>query len=192
MEVVDDEGRLQPKKCRVELLAPENDWTKAFYLSRLRGLSTEARSFTFKLLHQLIPFNERLHQILPNNNPDCTLCNGHHPDNPLFSLFRCGKNSQAAKFLLHLTKTYDSTITEEKILLLNLNSCDPIYELPTMLIIGAGLNLIWQNRASKKGTSLYQVRSELECLVSLLRKSRSKKLREAGDMVENTMVNFPF
>ena len=51
MEVVDDEGRLQPKKCRVELLAPENDWTKAFYLSRLRGLSTEARSFAFKLLN---------------------------------------------------------------------------------------------------------------------------------------------
>ena len=26
MEVVDDEGRQQPKKCRVELLTPSNDW----------------------------------------------------------------------------------------------------------------------------------------------------------------------
>ena len=45
MEVVDDEGRQQPKKCRVELLAPSNDWPKTFYLARICGLSTETRSF---------------------------------------------------------------------------------------------------------------------------------------------------
>ena len=31
------------KKCRVELLAPELDWSKSYYLSRLRGLSTETK-----------------------------------------------------------------------------------------------------------------------------------------------------
>ena len=190
MEVVDDEGRLQPKKCRVELLAPSNDWSKSFYLSRLRGLSTEIRSFTFKLIHQLLPFNQRLNQFLPNNREDCQLCSAHYPESPLHGLFRCEKNNDAAQFLLHLTRPYDSTITEENVLLFNLN-CEPMYEVPTMLVLATGLNLIWQNRINKKGTTLYQIRAEIECLVSLLRRSRSKKLREAGNMVNNTLTNFP-
>ena len=37
---------------------------------------------------------------------------------------------------------------------------------------------------------LYQVRAEIECMVSLLRRSREKRLREAGKMVENTLTNF--
>ena len=55
MEEIDDVGRQKPKKCWVELLAPDVDWSKSYYLSRLRGLSTETRSFCFKLLHQLLP-----------------------------------------------------------------------------------------------------------------------------------------
>ena len=80
-------------------------------------------------------------------------------------------------------------LTAEKVLYFNL-SYDPVYELPVMLILATGLHFIWENRVAKKSTSLYQVRAEIECMVSLLRRSRSKRLREAGKMVENTMTNF--
>ena len=191
MEVVDDEGRQVPKKCRVELQQPLRDWTKAFYFSRLRGLSTETRSFNFKLIHQILPFNERLSQILPNNRPECSLCVSQLPESPLHGLFNCERNNQAAHSLLTLTYPYDKTITAEKALLFDINVSEPMYELPTMLVIATGLNLIWQNRLNKKGTTLYQIRAELESLVSLLRRSRSKKIQEAGNMVKNTMKKFP-
>ena len=192
MEVVDDEGRQQPKKCRVELFAPENEWSKSFYLSRVRGLSTETRTFCFKLLHQLLPFGQRLSQILPNSRPECSLCADQLLDTPLHGLFRCVRNSQASEYLLHLTRPYDSSISEERILLLDLRTIDPIYELPTMLILATGFSYIMSNRLIKKSTTLFMIRSEMECLVSLLRKSRSRLLNEAGNMVHNTMVNFPF
>ena len=56
-----------------------------------------------------------------------------------------------------------------------------LYELPTILVLATDLFLIWQNKLNKKGTTLYQIRSEIECLVCLLRRSRSKFLREAGE-----------
>ena len=41
----------------------------------------------------------------------------------------------------------------EKCLTLNIKPLDPIYELPTMLIIETGLNHIWQKRQANKRTS---------------------------------------
>ena len=139
-----------------------------------------------------MPFNARLHSILPNTSPTCSKCTAQETETPLHGLFECEQNSQAALYLLHLSKPYDSSISQEKCLTLSLKTSDPIYELPPMLILGTGLNLIWQNRQNSKRTTLYQIRSELECLVSLLRKSRSRRLREAGNIINNTMNNFPF
>ena len=169
---------------------PNNNWSQAFQFSRLKGLSTETRSFAFKLLHQLLPFNQRLHEILPNNRPDCSLCGSLQPESPLHGLFVCEKNCQAAEALLTLTRPYDRTITAKKVLLLDLDVCDPIYELPTVLVLSTGLSLIWKNRSCGKGNALYQVRAEIECLISLLRRSRRRLLREAGDIICNTLANF--
>ena len=35
-------------QLRVERLVPTNDWSKAFHLSRLKGLSSPIKSFVFK------------------------------------------------------------------------------------------------------------------------------------------------
>ena len=44
-EVIDEEGRQLPRKCRIEQLLPDNDWNKSYHFSCLRGLSTQIRSF---------------------------------------------------------------------------------------------------------------------------------------------------
>lgn len=191
METVDMEGRQIPRKCRVELSYPDNDWAQSFHFSRLRGLSMEARSFSFKLLHQILPFNERLNQLLPNTNPECSLCHSQQAETPLHALFLCQFNSQAATALLNLTRPYAANISAEKALLFDVAVVDTIYELPTMLVLATGMHFIWKNRCNKKRTELYHIRSELECLVSLLRRSRPRLLREAGNMVNNSLANFP-
>ena len=146
MEVVDIVGRQLAKKCRVELLSPENDWGRSFHLSRLKGLSTETRSFNFKLLHQLLPVNQRLSQILPNNQADCSLCRLGELESLQHCFFSCEYNSQAAQYLVHLTRPYVQNITEERILLFDIKTADAIYELPTMLVLATGMSYIWKNR----------------------------------------------
>ena len=81
--------------------------------------------------------------------------------------------------------------TEELCSLIDISN-DPLYELSAILVLYTGLELIWRRRQEKKSTSLYETRAELECLISTLRRSRIKALKEAGNMVENTLNNFPF
>ena len=191
MEVVDDEGRLQAKRCRVELLYPQNDWQKSFNLARVKGLPTDTRSFCFKLLHQLLPFNARLHTFIPTASPLCQHCEQATPETPEHSFFFCDANQQAGNYITHLITPYDSSIYPQRCLLLDLKT-DPTYELMSILILATGLSTIWNNRLKKKQTSPFQIRTDLECLVSLLRKSRSRNLREAGNMIKNTLNNFPY
>ena len=68
---------------------------------------------------------------------------------------------------------------------------DTLYKLPVMLVLCTGMNYICENRLKKKGTSIFQIRSEIECLISLLRRSRRRLLKEAGEMINNMLVNFP-
>ena len=178
------------RKSRVEQLLPDNDWQRAYSFARLRGLSMEAKSFNFKLLHQILPFKERISHILRNTQPTCQLCDQNIPETPLHGLFLCNANNQAADTLLSLARPYDQSITPEKVLVFNINTSDMIYELPTMLILSTGFFFIWQNRLNKKRTSPYQIRSELESMVSLLRRTRSRVSREAGSMIINTIENF--
>ena len=98
-------------------------------------------------------------------------------------------NRDASLHLLNLTKVYDNSITQEKITKLQIVT-DALYELPTTLVLCTGLELIWRNRHDRKSTRLYDIRAELECLVATLRQSRVRKLREAGNMIKNTLENF--
>ena len=48
------------KLCRVELAHPETDWERSWRLARLPGLGPGNISFIFKMLHQILPTQERL------------------------------------------------------------------------------------------------------------------------------------
>ena len=138
----------------------------------------------------LAVIRDRLNHILRNTNPVCISCEDEQPETHLHALFSCRSNRAAAEALLSLAKPYDQSITPQKVLLLDIN-CEPIYQQSVVMIMYTGLYHIWENRTKRKTTSIYQIRSELECLISLLRRSRSKYLREAGRMIYNTLENFP-
>ena len=105
------------------------------------------------------------------------------------AVVECEKSMEVGEYILQLTKVYDSSITMEKLVRLQVHT-DALYELPTMLALCSSLELIWKNRLIKQSTRQYDIRAELECQVLLLRKSRSKKLREASSILENTLANF--
>ena len=189
METVDDEGRMVAKLCKVEEREPDQDWQLSFDLARRKGLSPDTKSFNFKLLHLLLPSKERLNQLLPTSSPSCVLCTSQQSESVLHALFDCDKNREAAQYLLHLVKIYDASCTELKAIRLNIHT-DALYELPTILMLSTGLEFIWTNRSQKKSTNLFMIRTEMELLVCLLRKSRPRRLREAGAIIKNTLENF--
>ena len=188
-EKVDNEGRMVPKKSKVEEREPHLDWQLGTHLSRMKGMSPETKTFNFKLINMLLPCRERTSQILRNNSPICTLCPAQASESISHALFQCVRNSRAAQYLLDLTKIFDSSVNQAKVLTFQVHT-DPLYELPTVATLYTGLCLVWRNRHDRKGTTLYDIRAELECLIQALRKSRTRKLREAGTIISNTLDEF--
>ena len=58
-------------------------------------------------------------------------------------------------------------------------------ELALTSILGSGLQYIWEARIKKKSISLYEVRAEMEAVISILRRSRYKNTGQIiSDIVE--------
>ena len=83
----------------------------------------------------------------------------------------------------------DLDLTETKSLLLQVKA-DEVFTLATITILTTGLELIWSNRQQKKATTLFMMRAELECAVSIRRRSRNHLIREAGKIITNIVTNF--
>ena len=145
MEVVDAEDRMVPKKSKAEERDPELDWQLATHVCRMKGLSPDIKSFNFKLVNLILPSKERISQLLRNSSPICTMCATQVPETVGHALFECDQNSRAARYLLDLSRVYDSSITKEKVLKLQVYT-EPIYELPTIIVLYSGLYHIWRNR----------------------------------------------
>ena len=69
-------------------------------------------------------------------------------------------------------------------------NADELFILDTVSLLSSGLELIWENRKSKRSTALFSMRAELEASVSIKRKSRLRKVKVAADIMQNMLDNF--
>ena len=175
---------LLPVRC--ESLQPDSNWNYAWQLMRTSGLSSNCSSFLFKLVHLLLPTQDRVHRLgLTRNNTEglCLLCRSERED-LLHSFFFCSASAEAGLVTLGWAQELVPCLTQEHSL--RLDVVDDILttdeELALVTIIGHGLGYIWERRIRKKKVQLYEIRAEMEATVSLLRKSRHRK---AGDIIFN-------
>ena len=59
----DDHGHSEMKTCRAEESHPEVDWKLSWKLAYLPGLSSEDQTFLWRMLHNILPTQARLHRI---------------------------------------------------------------------------------------------------------------------------------
>ena len=140
---VDQEGRLELIPCKVEENYPEVCWAESYRISRLNGLSTGSKSFLFRLLHNLLPSKERLHHLSQEASPLC-LCNSGAHESYMHLFFQCETNAQAGQALLRCVKSYDSNLTEDKSLRLELTT-DESFLLACTSLLATGLEYVWEN-----------------------------------------------
>ena len=189
MRDIDDEGRKELVPCRVETSDNNYLWSEAYRLSRLRGLTPLEKSNLFCLVHELLPANERVHHIIPATSPVCTQCEENLDESYMHCFFTCISHREATAALLHCVQAYDQDLDAERCLRLDIRACDP-FTLPVMVCIATGLSLVWSNRKLKKTTTQWAMRAELEAKLQLLRKCRTRRLREAGNIINNMLENF--
>ena len=147
MREVDNEGRRKMIPCKVEERDPTISWTNSYSLCRLKGLSPDSKSFLFKLLHTLLPSKERIHHLTATS-PLCW-CDSGEQETYSHLFFKCSKNKEAGEALLKCSQAYDTSLTLEKALRLELEA-DETFLLPTLILLTTGLEFIWENRKPER------------------------------------------
>ena len=156
---------------RVELLHPGLDWPTIWTLPRTKGLSSEQTAFLFKLLHQLLPTQDRINRI--TNDPGlCKICHAATEDLN-HALYSCPSNNGAADMLLSFAHVTVPGLSHQAMLRLDFGQeLDETDQLATLNILATGLMYIWQARSDKKVVVQHKMRAEIEAVISILRKTR--------------------
>ena len=189
MRDINEEGRKELVPCRIDLSYRNTSWDESYRLSRLRGLTPAEKSLLFCIIHELLPSNHRMSRVNPATNPSCSLCNSGEDETYPHAFITCLANSEAMGSLLQCIRSYNNNVDEEYYLRLNIAADDP-FSLPTVILLATGYGLVWSNRKLRKETTKYEMRAELEARVQLLRKCRSGRLLEAGNIITNMIDNF--
>ena len=159
---------------RSELINPQIEWQRTWRLARLKGLGPDLTTFLWRLLHRLLPTQDRGHRIVrnPNSSPTCQLCQVEASEDRQQAFFDCQFNNNAGNALLSGLSNFIPDITSHQILLLDLDLEDKDDEHPAVWLIGHFLSLLWASRIAKKAVRLYTIRSDLEARASLLSETK--------------------
>ena len=87
-----------PSTCitiRVEELSPQTDWKATWSIARAKGLDSELTAFIFKLLHCLLPTQDRVSRIVRKQNLNTGLCPLCHAEveEPQHAFYSCPYSS---------------------------------------------------------------------------------------------------
>ena len=111
---------------RAEVASPNTDWEETWHLARIPGLSSDLTTFLWRLLHRLLPTQERLHHITPASTTNlCKACIIRGQDGDVDSgetgtlqheLMNCGQNDGAGDSLLKVLRLQIPGLTADKVL----------------------------------------------------------------------------
>ena len=148
----------------------------------------ELSSFVWKMLHNLLCTQERLHRMGASLTPLCKLCS-QEPGTLQHELLECSYNDSSGQQLLHAIQTFLPSLTSESLLRLELGNLETNLQLPTTLFAAVSLSCIWKERSTSSRVRTYQVRSELEQTISMLRTKRLKCAAETMSTMLSQMFN---
>jgi hypothetical protein len=171
MNTGDNDTTQELLPVRVELLNPNLDWPSIWKLPRSKGLNSDQSAFLFKILHQLLPTQDRINRI--TNDPGiCKICHAENED-LYHALYSCPSNNGAASLLLSFAQTTVPGLSPQAMLRLDFgHELDETDQLATLSILATGFMYIWQARSDKKVVAQYRMRAEIEAIISILRKTR--------------------
>ena len=160
-------------QCRAEVASPANDWERTWYYARLKGIGPDMFTFLWRLLHRLLPTQDRVHRIIKtkSSNSNCQLCQDGVTEDLQHAFFQCSFNTNAGDHLTRCLSTVMPGIDSTKILILNFD-LEESDQFPCVWFASHLLYNIWNCRAEKKRVRILTIRADLEARANLLRETR--------------------
>ena len=123
MSQVADQASPSLIPARVEILHPAVNWKKTWRLARIPGLDSDLTSFLFKLVHCLLPTQDRIFRLggTEGDNPGlCKLCS-IEVETPEHAFFYCNQSRVTGLGLLGYVQSIVPGLTPEAALSLELD-----------------------------------------------------------------------
>ena len=169
---VDGAGQQNNIMCRVERASPSTDWERSWRLARLPGLGPENVSFLFKLMHDILPTQERVARTKPRASPACPVLGcGGAVESRAHALVLCEGNNGVGQRVMRCIENFAPQIDLDAALRLEL-TVEEDMELPLVWLVATVFLAIWKMRVDKSRVQLYEVRAQLEAKVNHLRETR--------------------
>jgi hypothetical protein len=175
------------KPCKTEVRNPNVDWEQSWVLANLGGLCSVQKTFLWKMLHNILPTQERLFRLGMRNAPSsaCTNCNPPYPDSLSHALISCPNNQEVAHWLLQILQPHVQTISPDRLVLLDIGQVQDDLQLPVVWILAEVLGNIWSCRKEKKKPQLFQTRASLEAGIEILRKTSFSDVANKIEQIVN-------
>ena len=175
-------------KC--EIRNPDVNWDQTWLLATHKCLNSEDQSFLLRLIHGLLPTQERINRVLGKNhsNGKCNLCAYNEDGTLVHGLFQCSYNNGVGSWMMQCVRSKVTMITPLQLLSLDFGnglSFDSL--VPITWVVARSLSIIWSARHSKKPVTVSSTRAALEASVMILRKTRHASL--ATDIAELIGIN---
>ena len=183
---LNESGTRDFRPCRAEAASPTTDWTLSWTLSRQKGVPPDMASFLWKMLLDLLSTQERLHKMGATPSPLCKQCK-LVTGSLKHELLECHLNNNVGQLLLGCLQTYIPGLSADTMLRLEFNNLDKDMELPSIILTAATLGYLWKERLSSTKIRTYQVRSEIEQTINLLRTTRLANAASTLDTMVNQM-----
>ena len=130
-----------------------------------KGLSSVQSSFLFKLLHQLLPVQDRIKRITYETG-SCKHSSSSPVDDRNQALFQCEKSISASDDRIQCIRFITPNRTAKDLLHLELSEISCITtKYAVMNIIATGLYYIWKSRCEKKSAQSYKMRADIEASI---------------------------
>ena len=157
--------------CKSEMANPSTDWQLSWSLSRQQGIHPDMASFLWKMIHNLLSTQDRLHRLGASPSPDCTHCKESY-GTLRHELVECSNNNNVGQLLTSCLQTYLPDLTSSSLLRLEFPSLDENRELSSTILTAVTLGVVWKERQTSSIVRANQVRSEIELTIALLRTTR--------------------
>ena len=152
---------------REEKAHPTLNWQFNWSRARINGLGSEAMSFLWKMMHNILPTEARLSRKNSNSSPNCKFCPIPH------CLFGCDTTKEVGDWILWLFRKYDIDASPIRLSKLDFNF-EGCLEFPHIWLLAHTLLYAWDVRHKGRIASLVATRARLEKKMSNTQKSRLK------------------
>ena len=135
-------GHQQFLPCRAELASPDTDWSLAWAACRQPGIPPVLASFLWRLIHNLLPTQAKLHRINTIRSSVCKMPGCTETGSLNHELLLCSKNNGVGLKLISCLQQHIPGLVAEDVLRLDHGSAQEDMSLPITLLSAVILSTI--------------------------------------------------